>query len=143
MALTRRSARFGQRAGDVETLLTERGLSVAPHIIDVILNERIGAVAAVMGISARASLNLTQTTCHAQWQMRSHAPPRACSDPERRLTGRAELPTAPPGHSRSSALPKSTRSALGVGSCSTPPGARFATSAVMIGNRTGWYVPAS
>ena len=62
MAITRRSARFGQLAGDVDQLLTERGLSVAPHVVDVVLNERIADVAALLGISARASLDLTPAT---------------------------------------------------------------------------------
>jgi len=71
VAITRRSARFGQLAGDVDQLLTERGLSVAPHVVDVVLNERIADVvlneriadvAALLGISARASLDLTPAT---------------------------------------------------------------------------------
>lgn len=59
MAITRRSARFGQLAGDVDRLLTERGLSVAPYVVDVVLNERVADVAALLGVSARASLDLT------------------------------------------------------------------------------------
>jgi hypothetical protein len=59
VVITRRSARFGQLAGDVDQLLTERGLSVAAHVFDVVLNERIADVAALLGISARASLDLT------------------------------------------------------------------------------------
>ncbi len=62
MAITRRSARFGQLAGDVDQLLTQRGLNVAAHVVDDVLNGRIADVAALLGIAQRASLNLAPAT---------------------------------------------------------------------------------
>ncbi|GAC1381503.1 MAG: hypothetical protein NVSMB48_09650 [Marmoricola sp.] len=56
MALTRRTARFGDLARAVEDQLREQGLAVEPEVLDQILRNRIDTVAEVMRVSPRTAL---------------------------------------------------------------------------------------
>lgn len=56
MALTRRTARFGELARLVEDQLRGRGLVLDAEIVDQILRNRVDAVAEVMRVTPRTAL---------------------------------------------------------------------------------------
>jgi hypothetical protein len=56
MALTRRTARFGELAQAVEARLSERGVTLEADVVDRILRHRVDTVAAEMGLTPRTAL---------------------------------------------------------------------------------------
>lgn len=56
MALTRRTARFGELAGQVESHLAGWGHAVGPEVVDAAVNHQCAHVAALLGVSPRSAL---------------------------------------------------------------------------------------